>query len=189
VYEMQYSVDGRLLIFRDGDSSRGFGNIGYIDLRGGEVVADIVPSDFIERSIALSPNGRWLAYVSNETGRDEVYVRPSPPVEGLKVTISRNGGIEPVWAHNGRELFFREPSTGSMMVATYSDQAGFQRRGVDRLFDASPYADAGGAWRSYDVSSDDQRFVMIRPEREAAESTRLMLLQNILGALGRGAPE
>jgi serine/threonine-protein kinase len=150
-----------------------------VNLSTGTVVPDIVPSDFIERSIALSRNGRWLAYVSNESGRDEVYVRPAPPAEGLKVTISRNGGTEPVWAHNGRELFFREPSTGSMLVATYSDEAGFQRRSVDRLFDASPYLDAGGAWRSYDVTKDDERFVMIRPEREAAESSRLILLQNL----------
>jgi serine/threonine-protein kinase len=189
VYEMQYSHDLRLLIFREGDSTQGVGNIGYIDLSTGQIDPDIVSSDFIERSIALSPDGRWLAYVSNETGRDEVYVRPAPPTDGLKVTISRNGGIEPVWAHNGRELFFREPATGSMMVVAFATGPDFQRRSVDPLFDASRYLDANGAWRSYDVTRDDQRFVMIRPERVVAESSRLMLLQNLFGLLERTTPE
>jgi Tol biopolymer transport system component len=59
-----------------------------------------------EEAPALSPDGRWLAYVSNETGRREVFVRPFPDVESGKWQVSTAGGVSPVWAHSGRELFF-----------------------------------------------------------------------------------
>ncbi len=72
----------------------------------GEAEPLVVSDRFHEQYPAVSRDGRWLAYISNETGRDAVFVRPFPNVTDGKWQISNEGGVEPVWAHNGRELFF-----------------------------------------------------------------------------------
>ena len=86
----------------------------------GEAVPLVVSEKFNEWYPAVSRDGRWLAYVSDETGRDEIFVRPFPNVTGGKWQISSGGGLEPVWAHNGRELFFRNRATNEITVATFS---------------------------------------------------------------------
>ena len=63
-------------------------------------------TEFAERSISLSPDGRWLAYVSTRSGRNEVYVRPFPDAGASLQQVSTDGGTEPVWAHSGRQLFY-----------------------------------------------------------------------------------
>ena len=72
---------------------------------GGEV-RNVVASEFIEFDPALSSNGRWLAYVSNRTGQDEIWVQGYP--DGVPVRVSSNGGYEPLWSADGRELFYRQ---------------------------------------------------------------------------------
>ena len=77
-------------------------------VRGDSTTTPLVAAGgFEEVAPALSPDGRWLAYASNESGRYEVYVRPFPDANAGRWQVSRNGGNEPVWAHNGRELFYR----------------------------------------------------------------------------------
>ena len=75
-------------------------------------------SGFDENAPVLSPDGRWLAYVSDETGQDEVWVRPFPNVDAGRWQVSARGGTEPLWAHSGRELFYK--SQGSMKVVGVS---------------------------------------------------------------------
>ena len=70
------------------------------------VARPIVATGFDEQGSALSPDSHWLAYVSNEQGENEVFVRPFPDVNGGKWQVSSGGGSAPVWAHNGRELFY-----------------------------------------------------------------------------------
>ncbi len=118
-----------------------------------------------EDAAAVSPDGRWLAYVSDETGRDEVYVR-SFPRPGAAIRISEAGGKEPRWAPGGRELFYR---TGTGMLAaevTRTPSMRVVRR--RRLFDDAPYVAAlNGA--IYDVHPDGRRFAMIRRGTERAD--------------------
>ena len=66
----------------------------------------LLPTPFKERNAAISPDGRFLAYQSNESGRDEIFVRPFPNVNAGKWQVSTSGGVQPLWAHNGRELFY-----------------------------------------------------------------------------------
>jgi serine/threonine-protein kinase len=190
--EVQYTRDGRYMIFRDGNSTDGdpasrAGDIGYLDLATGVVQENIIPSTSIERSVSLSPDDRLLAYVSNQSGTDEVYVRPWPDVSSYRVPVSTDGGAEPLWAHNGRELFYREPSSGSMMVATYALDPTFRIISRERLFDASAYLSTTGPWRAYDVTSDDQRFVMIRTQ-PGTESAPLIVVHNFDEGLRRLLP-
>jgi serine/threonine-protein kinase len=160
--------------------------MGFLDLETGEVNDALLASRFNERAIALSPDGRRLAYVSDVTGRDEVFVRPFPDTGSGQRQVSRNGGIEPVWAHNGTELFYREGPSGSMMVATYTALPTFEVTNREALFDASAYhAGEGLSWHSYDVANDDRRFVMIRGvQGDEGDPGRLIVVRNWFTELG-----
>ncbi len=115
---------------------------------------------FAEIFPALSPDGRWLAYASNETGRFEVYVRPFPDVNARRVQVSQSGGTEPRWSHDGKELFYRN-GKGALVSASVVPAAAFTLSTQTVLFDASRFY-YGDASRSYDVTPDDQRFVFLQ---------------------------
>jgi Tol biopolymer transport system component len=127
---------------------------------------------FDERSPRLSPDGKWLAYVSNESGRDEIYVQPFPG-PGRKWLISTDGGIDPVWSRDGRELFYRQ---GQQMMAVWTVAAAdFSADRPRRLFEAR--FDTGSNGPNYDVSPDGKWFVMPRSDR-APISDALHLVLN-----------
>ncbi len=106
----------------------------------------------------FSPDGRWIAYASNESGRTEVYVRPYPGPGG-KWQISTEGGTEPVWNPKGRELFYR--SGQKMMAADYTEQPEFSAGKPKMLFEG-PYVPSPRSLSDYDVSPDGQRFLMLK---------------------------
>jgi len=140
-------------------------------------------STFAEVFPALSPDGRWLAYASNESGTWEVYVRPFPDVNARRVQVSQAGGDEPRWAHNGRELFYRK-GVGALVAATVVPAATFTLGPQAVLFDASQYIIVGNHdARSYDVAPGDQRFVFMRRvaptgDATAASMDKLVLVTN-----------
>ncbi len=110
--------------------------------------------------IALSPDGHWIAYAGDATGRLEIHVSPFPEVTFRRL-ISRNGGIEPRWAHNGREFFYKSDDT-MMVVAIAPGPGGTLVAGsARRLFPLKEYRTATNR-QQYDVAPDDQHFVMIR---------------------------
>jgi len=171
VLEALYSPDGRWLIFREGIFASGFTDI-YARLED-SVAVPLVATDFMEYSPALSPNGQWLAYVSNRSGRDQVYVSPFPDAGSALVPVSADGGTEPVWAHSGRELFYRN-GNNELVAVQVTVEPTFLPGQQDVLFPMNDYL-AGEGHPQYDVSDDDQRFVMLRIERGADE---LILVDN-----------
>jgi hypothetical protein len=101
-----------------------------------------------------------MAYVSDASGRAEVYVRPHPGADA-RTQVSTNRGMSPVWAHNGSELFYID-GDGWMTVAIYGADPTFTVSDRQRLFQAQgAYFGAGTYWRVFDVASDDERFLMI----------------------------
>jgi Tol biopolymer transport system component len=115
----------------------------------------------------FSPDGRWLAYASDDSGANEVYVQPHPG-PGARVRISTDGGVAPVWSRSGRELFyargwraFQTLPTLQMMVVDVDSIDGFRAGSPRQLFEG-PYA-VTTPTRSHDVTADGKRFVMIRP--------------------------
>ena len=134
----------------------------------------LVGSVYDETAPVLSPDGRWLAYVSNESGRGEVYVRPFPETGAARWTVSVEGGSEPRWSHSGRELFYRTPR-GQLLAVQVAPGATFTVLATRPLFDASTYA-VEGNHVAYDVSPDDARFIMIR--QEAGKSGGVVLVLN-----------
>jgi serine/threonine-protein kinase len=113
-------------------------------------------------SPALSPDGRWLAYTSNESaGRNEVFVRTYPDVNGGRWQVSQAGGSVPLWSHTGRELFYRN-GAGALIAATVLPGSSFTLGAQAVLFDASRFLYVA-ARLPYDVAPDDKRFLMLRP--------------------------
>lgn len=135
----------------------------------------------------FSPDGHWLAYTSDESGRQEIYVRPYPGPGG-KYQISTEGGTEPLWNHNGRELFYR---TGEKMMAVdISTQASFSAGKPRQLFEGHYLANPiGNARPNYDVSPDGNRFLMIKAvELGQAAPTQINVVLNWTEELKRLVP-
>jgi eukaryotic-like serine/threonine-protein kinase len=130
-----------------------------------------------ESAPQFSPDGRWLAYVSDETNRSEIYVRPYPGPGG-QWRISAEGGTEPVWNRNGRELFYR--SGDKMMAVEIATQSSFAA-GKPRMLFSGSYLPTNhqGKFPNYDVSLDSQRFLMVKPIEEAqAAPTQINVVLN-----------
>jgi len=160
VDEVAWAPDGRTAVFRFGSGGTSGSRDLFLLAPGVESKPrPLVTGRFEEFGPAVSPDGRWFAYVSNESGRNEVYVRQLDDPGAGRTQVSVDGGGEPRWAHSGREIFIRSPR-GEMMVADVSLGASFSARSPRALFNAASMA-VDGYHRAYDVTRDDQRFVMI----------------------------
>ncbi|HEY3222120.1 MAG TPA: BTAD domain-containing putative transcriptional regulator [Gemmatimonadales bacterium] len=160
LFNAGWSPDGKWLIFRTDVSSPGSGDI--LAIRPGIDTAPVpvVATRFTEMTPALSPNGRWLAYVSNETGEDEVYVVPFPNTGAGKWAISAGGGTEPLWSHRGSELFYRAGS-GDLVAVEIHTQPRFSLGHSAALFLAAGFTSSRFG-PQYAVAPGDRRFLMIR---------------------------
>jgi len=183
INEALRSPDGRWLVFRRGGAQGASGGRNISGIRPGVDSAPVplvAKPDVDESAAALSPDGKWLAYVSNETGRDEIYVRPFPATDTGKWQVSTNGGQAPLWAHSGRELFFVDAER-NMVVAPVQGGASLQFGARRILFNLGDdlYLPNSEHYTPFDLTSDDQRFVMARVVRrgEAAERT-FVLVEN-----------
>jgi len=121
----------------------------------------IATAQFAEQDPALSPDGRWLAFTSDRTGRNEVYVSPFPNVDSSRVAVSTNGGFGPQWAHSGTELFFVDAGL-SLVAAAVETVSGFRVLERETLFTLGAEYFVPPGSDSYDIAPDDQRFLMIR---------------------------
>jgi serine/threonine-protein kinase len=136
-------------------------DIVVVSLEGNRKVTPLLAAPYSEGWPSLSPDGRWLAYASDESGRFEVYVRPFPGPGG-QILVSKNGGSEPIWGRNGRELFFRalggkEPMMTAATIETHPDPRVTART---ELFSAADY-EVATPHANYDVTADG-RFIMVR---------------------------
>jgi dipeptidyl aminopeptidase/acylaminoacyl peptidase len=182
VYAIDFSPDGRWVLYRTDDVAPGRGDI-YARRTSGDTAAivTIAASDAEETSPAVSPDGRWVAYSEGQSGTKEVVVRPFPDVGGGRVQVSVGGGIEPAWSRDGRTLYYRSYS-GEFIAAQVTSDAAFRvlRRSVvtRQSFAAFEANDDGRAW----ALMPDGRFLLVhRPGLEASESDRRLVLRE--GAL------
>ncbi len=132
-----------------------------LPLEGEREPETVVATQFDERYAVFSPNGRWLAFTSDRSGQTEVYVKPYPGQGGI-VQISTDGGLEPVWARSGKELFYR---TGDqMMVVPVQTDTTFKAEKPRLLFEGSYRYNFTSVTSDYDVTADGQQFVMVKEE-------------------------
>jgi Tol biopolymer transport system component len=159
-YGARWSPDGKWLVFVTGTASSGAGDI--VGIRPGvdTVAVPLVASKFTEIAPAISPDGRWLAYSSNESGQYEIYVVPFPNTAAAKWAVSTNGGTEPLWSHSGKELFYRD-GAGNLVAVEVQSTPTFSLGRSTALFPAAAFFSFFAA-PEYAVAPDDRRFLMIR---------------------------
>ena len=140
------------------------------------VPTPLVASPHPEYSPVASPDGKWLAYVSHETGRYEVYVTSLAAPGDAKWAVSTGGGITPRWSHRGDELFYLD--LRSNMVATrVATTPSFAVQSTRVLFNASDFIQTAVSRRNFDVARDDQRFLMVQ-RADGAKRGQLVVVEH-----------
>jgi serine/threonine-protein kinase len=164
IFEGAWSPDGQWLLFRTGGTVGQTGGRDIVGIRPGvdSVPVSVVVTPYDEEAIAVSRDGRWLAYESNETGRTEVFIRPFPNTETAKWQVSNGGGEAPLWARDGRELFYvnADRAMVAVTVGTGDEPQLGERRVLFRLRNEL-YLAAPEFYTPYDIGPDG-RFIMAR---------------------------
>ena len=178
IQEVTWSRDGRWLLVRTDNTSAGAGDILGVRTGGDATPVPLVATPFTELHPALSPNGHWLAYSSNESGVSELYVRPFPDTDKGRWQISNGGGSEPRWSLDGRELFYLD-GAGRLVAAQVAAGSAFAVTALRPLFDVTglvtdPYH------QSYEVSPDGRSFFFVgsRQPGAGAPSPQLVWVDN-----------
>lgn len=153
-----WSPDGRTLVVATGLIA----GLWAVPALSGGTAVPVAGSRPSEAYPAFSPDGRWLAYVSDESGRQDVYVRPFPGPGG-RIQVSASGGTEPVWTRDGRELIYREDAGGGSRLVAAAIRAGPSFSVLSRtpLFDVGHFVPAEDH-ANFDVHPDGRRFAMVR---------------------------
>jgi Tol biopolymer transport system component len=173
-FPSDWSRDGRYLIYYQVDPKTKY-DIWALPLSGDRKPFPLLTSEFNEHRAGLSPDGRWLAYTSDETSLDEIYVQSFPSL-GSKWKVSVHGGSRPVWSRDGKELYYIAADR-KLMVATVKAGTRFETGTPLPLFDVRQ-----GATRFFDVTPDGRRFLLIDPLPEAV-TPPITLLVNWTAAL------
>ena len=191
LFPSSFAPDGSALLFTAGDD-----DIWMTTIDGTAATsAPVLDSAAREGSPALSPDGRWLAYKSTESGTEEVYVRPFPDTQSARWQISTNGGSHPDWSADGSELFYLElggddrAGTGALMAVPIDAETSFTPGTPRKLF-AGNFAVIGGQRLVYDVANDGQRFLMIKNAANSDEDSggEIIIVQNFVDELQRLVP-
>ncbi|MEQ1855767.1 MAG: protein kinase [Longimicrobiales bacterium] len=184
--ESLWSPDGEWLVYRTDFDGPGAGDI--LAFRPGRdtLPMPLVATRFAETAPAISPDGRWLAYASNETGRSEIYVVPFPDVGNARWAVSPGGGSEPTWPRSGKEILYRN-GQGEMVSVQVETEPTFSTGRTNVLFSTSEYF-ASQFHRTYDVTADGERFLMMRPVSGDIRPNVILVL-NFFEELRELAPE
>jgi serine/threonine-protein kinase len=177
-----FSNDGWLAYY-DSDPATGF-DIVALPVGGDRKPRAVVKTPFTEQFPRLSPDGHWIAYTSNESGRAEVLVQSFPDA-GARTQISTSGGIEPVWSRDGRELFYLDGD--AMRVVEVRTSPTFSA-GAPRLLYEGRFIQSPNGVASYDVSMDGQRFLRVQPLHPDPPTHEIQVTVNWFEELKRLAP-
>jgi serine/threonine-protein kinase len=167
---VSWSLDGKSLAYVHFDRT-GKREIWVLPLEGERKPQPLLANQFYNQGAAFSPDGKYLAYVSNENGRNEVYVIPFRNGSG-KWQISTNGGGGPIWQRDGRELFYRE--SGNIMGVDIATQPTFHASTPRAIVPAKAMGNLAG----YDVSPDGQRFLISQQSNEGAQTELINVILN-----------
>ena len=184
--EASWSPDRRWIVF---GATRPAGASGQGDILAAQPGVDSVARRVVatasdEKGAALSPDSRWIAYVSDEQGVNEVFVRPFPDANSGKWQVSSGGGTAPLWAHNGRELFY--VASGKMMVVRVNPGQPFSAESPRVLFTIPADVRAGSPFGgTFAITPDDQRFLMVRDNKwqDMAGTPALVVVQGFFDEL------
>ena len=182
-----FTPDGEQLLF--GPQLAGAGDVGVLSVNGSEPPRMLLEEAFSEQNPQVSPDGRWLAYESNESGALEIYVRPFPDVESALYPVSTSGGSRPRWSADGSELFYYVgPDTIMAVPVASADELTLGRPEVAVQ---GSYAIPLNTGTHYDVSADGRRFLLIVDDTgddRDAPPPQLVLVQHWMEEVRRLAP-
>jgi serine/threonine-protein kinase len=175
-------------VFTEIATATAAGDVLQLRLDNTHAVTPLVQTPFSERNGEVSPDGRWLAYdANNNSGRFEVYVRPFQDVSSGLWQVSTEGGTRPLWAQNGQELFYLT-ATGALMRVGVARGPTWAATAPKKLFDGHYSAAAFHSGRTYDVSPDGRRFLMVKDGAAAdahATPASMVIVLNWLDELKR----
>ena len=182
-----FTPDGGRLVFKQQNPGTGY-DLYALTTEGEHESAPLVATPFNDSNGEISPDGRWLAYQSNESGQDEVYVRPFPDVSAGRWQVSTGGGTRPLWSRNGRELFYLAADGRLTTVPVETAGSTFAMGNPVRVLERAYVSSAPG--RPYDVSTDGRRFLMIKAGggEEGAAPSQLIVVLNWFEELRRLVP-
>ncbi|HEY6148495.1 MAG TPA: hypothetical protein VIZ69_12380, partial [Thermoanaerobaculia bacterium] len=176
-FPTSFSPDGRLLAYTGYTGMLGNSDLCLLALEGKRERRAWLETPFKEFGPFFSPDGRWIAYTSSESGRNEIYVSPFPGPGG-RVKISSDGGAEPAWSPDRKEIFYRN---GERLMATRIETTPVFTAEAPRVLLTGPYVRGGGedSPREYDVSPDGTRFLFMKPdEKKEQPITQIQLIVN-----------
>ena len=184
-----WAPDGKLLIFQE-DSPGTNMDIGMVAIGAARATQPLIRGPSDEAHPAISRDGRWIAYQSNLSGRWEVYVQPFPGL-AVRWQVSAQGGLSPIWHPNGSELFFRNGGA-VLSVPVQPSSTTFRHGNPKVLFEGAYVPEGVESWaaRSYDLSPDGLRFLMMKEQggQERTGATQIVVVSNWVEELKRLAP-
>jgi Tol biopolymer transport system component len=168
IYPGSWSKDGKTLALIAFIGSGNF-DIGALSMEGDYKPRPLLQEKYVEWQPNISPDGRWMAYASDESGQNEVYVRPFPEVNKERWQLSTSGGDSPLWAPNGRELFYR--CSDSVMAVAVQTAPSFKPGKPEVLFQGKYVPASINDGHPWDISLDGKQFLMMkRPQSTGEES-------------------
>jgi len=173
IQEVTWSPDARWLVLRTDNGDAGAGDILAIPTSGDTTTVPLAASRFTELHPAVSPDGRWLAYTSNESGKNEVFVRPFAASESGRWQVSTGGGEQPLWSRDGRELTYS--SKDQFIAAAIRTTPSFQVRARQPLFNLGPLV-LNPFHTSYETLPSGQGFMFMRPPSAGASAKQPSLV-------------
>ncbi len=175
-----WSSDGTVLLFNQLDTKTGW-DICSLSIEDSNVPKPLICEAGRQENAVFSPDDAWIAYESDQEGQPEIYVSPYPKLAPKKV--STGGGIHPMWSADGKELFYRDEDR--MIAVTIENEPELAVSKFEVLFEEQFYT---GMYRSYDVSRDGQRFLMVKETEEQSSANQLIVVHNWFEELKRLVP-
>ena len=175
-----WSPDSKVLLFNEINPVTGY-DISFLYTENENTQQSLLHESWAECNAVFSPDGNWIAYQSNQEGLNQVYVSPFP--EPAPKKISTGGGYNPLWSPGGKEIFYRN---GDKMIAvTIETEPEIKVSNSEVLFEGQYYTDGN---RSYDVSRDGQKFLMLKETEEQSSANQLIVVHNWFEELKRLVP-
>ena len=182
-----WSSDGKILIFTEGTNPETGMDIWMLSMEGDSTPKPFLNSRYNEALPELSPDGRWLAYVSDESAREEVFVCSFPGKESV-TQISTEGGTEPVWAPDGKSIYYRDWSGKKLMIESFIADPEPRVGKPILLFQGKFKGTTGLFGRNYDITPDGRRFLMIEQGESKSMATQINIVLNWFEDLKQQVP-
>ncbi len=175
IFPCSWSGDGRTLLVTAGFAGTAI-DIGAQPVEGDKKYRPLLKEAYAEAQPHISRDGRWIAYASDESGQNQVYVRPFPELNKGRWQVSANGGESPLWSPNGRELFYRNGD--AVMVVPVKTEPVFSHEAAKILFRGT--YDSSWPFDAWDIHPDGKRFLMIKEPAVQSTATGLLRINIVL---------